>query len=130
MSALYDEASPLLPGDGHSEGLPKIKDARRETLKFVTSMLFVFGVGVAAWAVDRHLHKEVPRSKPVEVVEWRSQVLGWISAALFRECVYPVWKLCELTLARSRSAGSADRCVAFVWQRGTGTERRRAQSRI
>ncbi|RDX49895.1 PQ-loop-domain-containing protein [Lentinus brumalis] len=83
MSALYDEASPLLPGDGHSEGLPKIKDARRETLKFVTSMLFVFGVGVAAWAVDRHLHKEVPRSKPVEVVEWRSQVLGWISAALF-----------------------------------------------
>ncbi|RPD73861.1 PQ-loop-domain-containing protein [Lentinus tigrinus ALCF2SS1-7] len=83
MSALYDEASPLLPGDGRSEGPPRIKDARKETLKFVTAMVFVFSVGVAAWAVDRHLHRDVPRSKPVEVVEWRSQVLGWISAVLF-----------------------------------------------
>lgn len=130
MSALYDEASPLLPGDGRPEGPPPVKDARKETLKFVTAMVFVFSVGVVAWAIDGYLHRDVPRQKPDEVVEWRSQVLGWISAALFRECVQPVWKFSELTLAWSRSAGSADRCVAFISWRGTGTEGRDAQSRI
>lgn len=84
-SALYDEASPLLPGDGHSE-IPTKKSMSKDTLKFATALLFVFGVGLAAWAVDRYIHRDSPRSKPEEVIEWRSQVLGWISAALFREC--------------------------------------------
>ena len=56
----------------------------------MTAMVFVFSVGVVAWAIDGYLHRDVPRQKPDEVVEWRSQVLGWISAALFRECVQPV----------------------------------------
>ena len=90
MSALYgDEASPLLPGDGR-EGEQEASGARssslwRDALKFAAALAFVFGVGVVAWAVDKHLHRGRPRSKPEEVVEWRSQILGWISAALFRE---------------------------------------------
>ncbi|KAI0775542.1 PQ-loop-domain-containing protein [Trametes elegans] len=81
-SALYDEASPLLPGEGRAE-IPTKKSMSKETLKFASALLFVFGVGVVAWAVDRHVHRDSPRSKPEEVIEWRSQVLGWISAALF-----------------------------------------------
>lgn len=54
-------------------------------------MVFVFGVGVGAWAVDKYIRYSTPPLDPQEeVVEWRSQVLGWISAALFRECVYCV----------------------------------------
>ena len=87
MSALYDEASPLLPGDGRPEEPRPRQAAWKETLKFTTALLFVFVVGVAAWVVDRHLHKDAPRSKPEEVIEWRGQILGWLSAALFRECV-------------------------------------------
>ncbi|KAI8986226.1 PQ-loop-domain-containing protein [Trametes punicea] len=81
-SVLYDEASPLLPGDGRAD-VPKKKSMSMDTLKFITALLFVFGVGLAAWAVDRHIHRGSPRSKPAEVIEWRSQVLGWFSAALF-----------------------------------------------
>ncbi|KAI0822040.1 PQ-loop-domain-containing protein [Trametes gibbosa] len=81
-TAAYDEASPLLPGDGRAE-VPARKSMSKDTLKFVAALLFVFAVGVAAWAVDRHVHRDAPRSKPEEVIEWRSQVLGWISAALF-----------------------------------------------
>ncbi|KAI0770483.1 PQ-loop-domain-containing protein [Fomes fomentarius] len=83
LSALYDEASPLLPGDTRTEEPPPRQPAWKETLKFATALVFVFGVGVAAWAIDRHVYKNRPRSKPVEVIEWRSQVLGWLSAALF-----------------------------------------------
>ncbi|KAI0632050.1 PQ loop repeat-domain-containing protein [Trametes polyzona] len=87
VAALYDEASPLLPGGERAE-VPARKSMSKDSLKFISALLFVFTVGVAAWAVDRHIHRDSPRSKPEEVIEWRSQVLGWISAALFRKCVY------------------------------------------
>lgn len=87
-SALYDEAAdPLLPGDGQGDERAPKPPAWQETLKFLGALAFVFAVGVAAWAVDRHVHQGSPRSKPDEVVEWRSQILGWVSAALFRECM-------------------------------------------
>ncbi|KAH9932682.1 PQ-loop-domain-containing protein [Epithele typhae] len=76
LSMLYDESSPLLAGDGTAEEPPSRPS-------FAAALGFVFAVGVLAWAVDRELHRDSPRSKPDEVVEWRSQVLGWISAALF-----------------------------------------------
>ncbi|KAI0670993.1 PQ-loop-domain-containing protein [Trametes maxima] len=79
-STVYDEETPLLAGGAEA---PTKKSMSKETLKFVTALLFVFAVGVAAWAVDRHLHRDNPRQKPEEVIEWRSQCLGWISAALF-----------------------------------------------
>ncbi len=50
----------------------------------------------------------------MEVIEWRSQVLGWLSAALFRECMCWVSKADELTSVPSRIADSANRCVAFI----------------
>ena len=87
QSGVYDEASPLLAGDGRPDGPPRRQAAWRETLMFAGALLFVFAVGVAAWVVDRHIHRDSPRSRPDEVVEWRSQILGWLSAALFRECV-------------------------------------------
>ena len=114
LSALYDEASPLLPGDGRPEEPRPRQAAWKETLKFTTALLFVFVVGVAAWVVDRHLHKDAPRSKPEEVIEWRGQILGWLSAALFRECVRCISKSDELILAHSRIADSANRCVALI----------------
>ena len=87
MSGLYDEASPLLAGDGVSTDSPRERPpAWKAALRFAAALAFVFAVGVVAWAVDRHLHRDRPRSKPEEVVEWRSQILGWISAVLFREC--------------------------------------------
>ena len=61
----------------------------QETLRGIGALVFIFGVGVIAWAVARYIRRGTPPSDPKEeVVEWRSQILGWISAALFRECAY------------------------------------------
>lgn len=54
-----------------------------EFLKYAGALVFVFIVGIAAWGVDEYIHRGVPRSKPSEKLEWKSQVLGWISAAMF-----------------------------------------------
>ena len=81
-----------------SEETPLIAERRDQTvseklersilgqcLVYGGALLFVLGTGVAAWAVDEYLHRERPRQPPKEVFEWRSQVLGWISAVMYRE---------------------------------------------
>ncbi|KAI1793249.1 PQ-loop-domain-containing protein [Ganoderma leucocontextum] len=84
LSVLYDEASPLLPGGDRSEEPYPRRPVWQEALKYVAALLFVFGVGVVAWGVEKWTRKGTPPSNPEdEVAEWRSQVLGWISAALF-----------------------------------------------
>ncbi|OBZ71367.1 putative vacuolar amino acid transporter YPQ1 [Grifola frondosa] len=65
LPSLADEESPLLAGNGHIQE----EYDKRSNLK--------------AWAVDDYIHRGVPRSKPAEVIEWRSQLLGWISAVMF-----------------------------------------------
>lgn len=59
-------------------------------IKYGATVLFVLLTGAAAWAIDQHLHKGQPRTSPKEVVEWKSQVLGWISAVMFRAYAFVV----------------------------------------
>ncbi|OCH92838.1 PQ-loop-domain-containing protein [Obba rivulosa] len=73
------EQTPLLSAGGAGRSKKAIV---REFGKYAAALLFVFAVGVAAWAVDEGIHNG-PRSRPKEVLEWRSQVLGWISAVMY-----------------------------------------------
>lgn len=55
-----------------------------EVLRYSLYLMFVFTAGVMAWAIDSKVRGPSTPSEPETVVEWRSQVLGWVSAALFR----------------------------------------------
>ncbi|KZT11911.1 PQ-loop-domain-containing protein [Laetiporus sulphureus 93-53] len=77
------EGAPLLAradDDAEERAKPPIV---HEFVKYAGALFFVFAVGGAAWAVDSYIHKGRSRSKPEELVEWRSQVLGWISAVMY-----------------------------------------------
>lgn len=87
------EETPLLSTSGAERGKRTII---HEFGKYAGALLFVFAVGVAAWAVDESIHGGQPRSQPEEVFEWRSQVLGWISAVMY--CKFG-WCLCGETIA-------------------------------
>lgn len=76
------EEAPLLT-TVQSNSTPKRQSMARQYLTYMAAMLFVLGTGVIAWAVDEHMHKGKPRSKPEEIAEWKSQVLGWTSAVMF-----------------------------------------------
>lgn len=96
-SILVSEPTPC--SDSPSEGTPLLSDesdavARhphkrqvvvKQFIKYTAAVIFVSMTGVAAWAIDEHIHRNQPRSNPEEVVEWRSQLLGWASAIMFRE---------------------------------------------
>lgn len=79
------EDQPLLGG---SEGHEK---ERRENwagaiLKYFSALAFVCAVGALAWymteGADGGLEDDM---KDKDVIEWRSQVIGWLSAVLYRE---------------------------------------------
>lgn len=55
-----------------------------EVLKCSLYFTFVFAAGVLAWTIDSRIRGPRTPNEPEGVVEWRSQVLGWVSAAMFR----------------------------------------------
>ena len=84
-----DESAPLLAGgDGGNEGIEKeASSLRRDVLQYTGAVVFVVAAGVIAWAVSTQVETgdDVPPTKGgEEVIEWRSQVMGWISAILYR----------------------------------------------
>lgn len=94
-----DEHSPLLrdQAPNTSASAKTIEDAAhdsflRKALRYALLFGFVFATGIVAWAVNRAIHPK-NGSEPVppredEVIEWRSQLLGYASAILFREFIY------------------------------------------
>ena len=55
-----------------------------EVLKYSLCLVFVFAAGLLAWAIDVKIRGPTLPNEPGSVMEWRSQVLGWFSATLFR----------------------------------------------
>ncbi|KAF9644909.1 PQ-loop-domain-containing protein [Thelephora ganbajun] len=54
-----------------------------EVLKYSLCLIFVFAAGILAWAIDSSIRGPRTPSEPEGVVEWRSQILGWVSAVMF-----------------------------------------------
>ncbi|KAG9089670.1 hypothetical protein FS749_001153 [Ceratobasidium sp. UAMH 11750] len=89
-----DEHSPLLrdqPPNNPASVKTVEHDAHdtlvRRTVRYVLLFGFVIGTGVAAWGINRLVHpRDGPGSVPPrerEVIEWKSQLLGYASAICF-----------------------------------------------
>ena len=81
------EDTPLLVDENDAVAMHphKRQAVVKQLIKYAVAIIFVSMTGVAAWAIDEHIHGNQPRSNPEEIVEWRSQLLGLASAILFRE---------------------------------------------
>ena len=81
------EETPLISEAQEAEEDQKSrKSIWREFVIWGGALAFVLGTGAVSWALDQYIHKGQPREPPKEVFEWKSQVLGWISAILYRKC--------------------------------------------
>lgn len=56
-----------------------------KTLAYVGSVVFVILVGVVAWILQQEKSDSNPESGEVDIIEWKSQMFGWGSAALYRK---------------------------------------------
>ena len=81
---IASEETPLISErEGETTHVKTERSALAQGLIYGSALVFVLLTGVAAWAVDEYLHRDQPREPPRERVEWRSQVLGWISAVMY-----------------------------------------------
>ncbi|KAI0061402.1 PQ-loop-domain-containing protein [Artomyces pyxidatus] len=78
-----EEAPLLATRDGRQHVDEKQTSIKRQCLEYVAMVLCVVAAGVAAWAVSETLGDGAEDSRPEEVLEWRSQVMGYISAVLY-----------------------------------------------
>ncbi|OSX59734.1 hypothetical protein POSPLADRAFT_1059039 [Postia placenta MAD-698-R-SB12] len=89
------EEAPLLGGNERDSEAEHGLSASNEFAKYAGALVFVFASGITAWAVDEFIHKGQARSKPQEeVVEWRSQALGWFSAVMYLGARIPQISAC------------------------------------
>lgn len=111
------EQTPLIHEDQPvSASVEKRTPLGVSVIRYATALLFVFATGVAAWALDQRMHRSADRSKPEEVFEWKSQILGWASAVLFRKLNYISIDLHFLILEStpSQCQDPPDSCVIFL----------------
>ena len=88
------EATPLLSNGVHES--EKKRSLKRHVLEYVGMILCLVGAGIVAWAISEKVQgpggDEEPR--PEEVVEWRSQLMGYCSAMLYCERLFAVLAGC------------------------------------
>lgn len=79
------EATPLLSSSNGAQESEKKRSLKRHVLEYVVMILCLVGAGIAAWAISQKVQGvgggEEPR--PEEIVEWKSQVMGYCSAVLY-----------------------------------------------
>ncbi|KAI9443368.1 PQ-loop-domain-containing protein [Lactarius indigo] len=82
------EATPLLSSSNGAHESEKKRSLRRHVLEYVGVILCLVGAGITAWAISQKVQgvghsggDEEPR--PGEVVEWKSQLMGYCSALLY-----------------------------------------------
>ncbi len=81
------EATPLLSSGNGGQEPEKKRSLKRHVLEYVGMILCLVGAGIVAWAISQRVQRvsgdEEPR--PEEIVEWKSQVMGYLSAVLYCE---------------------------------------------
>ncbi|KAI0052709.1 PQ-loop-domain-containing protein [Auriscalpium vulgare] len=79
-----DEEAPLLASsDARHPGDEKHSSMKRQCLEYSAMVVCVVAAGVAAWAISEKVGHVEEQPKEGEVVEWRSQLMGYISAVLY-----------------------------------------------
>jgi hypothetical protein len=102
------EQTPLLhPPNGEANtkaDFKKPSDLKAAT-QYLLCLAFVVAAGITAWSISRHYSvgedPDAPAKKPKVVLEWKSQVIGWMSAVLY--CESPILILLRQTLMSPRA---------------------------
>lgn len=83
-------------------------NAENEVLRCSLYLIFVFVAGTLAWAIDLAIRGPSAPREPEGIIEWRSQILGWISAASFRTSYTAFNFAHSFTHSRRRSSGRSN----------------------
>ena len=90
----YESLTPSSPtSESENENTPLLapKDANlsaahgryTKLIAYLASLGFVVGVGIIDWVVEQDMRGIAQNEE--DIIEWKSQLMGWLSAVLYRE---------------------------------------------
>jgi len=85
------EATPLLTPNSDGQETKKGRSLKRYVLEYVGIIHCLVVAGIVAWAISEKVHGD--EARPEEVVEWKSQLMGYASAMLYLGSRIP--QICE-----------------------------------
>jgi solute carrier family 66 (lysosomal lysine-arginine transporter), member 1 len=78
------EATPLLTSSNDTQESEKKRSLKRHVLEYVGMILCLVVAGIMAWAINEKVQgPDEGGPRPEEIVEWKSQLMGYTSAILY-----------------------------------------------
>ena len=78
-----EEATPLLTSSIDVQKTEKERSLKRHVLEYIGMILCLVVAGIVAWAVSKKVQGIDEEPRPEEIVEWKSQLMGYASAILY-----------------------------------------------
>ena len=86
-----EEATPLLTSSNYGKETEKERSLKRHVLEYIGMILCLVVAGIVAWAVSKKVQGGDVEGRPEEMVEWKSQLMGYASAMLYGKLFLTVW---------------------------------------
>lgn len=84
------EESPLLGNDRHTLVIEEGSSLTKQIIQYLLAFIFVIGTGLIAWFVSQQSADNQPDpGGQKDVIEWKSQLIGWTSATLYCKSYVP-----------------------------------------
>lgn len=77
------EATPLLTSSNDVEETEKERSLKRHVLEYVGIIHCLVVAGIVAWAISKKVQGIDDEGRAEEIVEWKSQMMGYASAMLY-----------------------------------------------
>ena len=78
-----EEATPLLTSSNYGKETKKERSLKRHVLEYIGMIHCLVVAGIVAWAVSKKVQGVDAGRRPEEIVEWKSQLMGYASAMLY-----------------------------------------------
>jgi hypothetical protein len=86
-----EEATPLLTSSNYGKKTEKERSLKRHVLEYTGMILCLVVAGIVAWAVSKKVQGGDVEGRPEEIVEWKSQLMGYASAMLYGKRFLTDW---------------------------------------
>ena len=77
------DVTPLLTSSNDAQETEKERSLKRHVLEYIGWILCLVVAGIVAWAVSKKVQGIDSEPRPEEIVEWKSQLMGYASAMLY-----------------------------------------------
>jgi hypothetical protein len=86
-----EEATPLVTSSNYDKETEKERSLKRHVLEYIGMIHCLVVAGVVAWAVSKKVQGSDTEGRAEEIVEWKSQLMGYASAMLYGKQILTLW---------------------------------------